>query len=164
MGMIIRTLVLLALLGGVPSSVHAASTWDAYVVGIEDGNTISVSTKSGSDEADTVLLFYGIEAPSMSQPFGPEARAYLMRMMPQGSKVGVEPVGQLESGAITALVQVGGDSVNYKLVMEGLAWVDRQKCRAIFCRRWLIQEHQAVLDRRGIWGLNIGTPPWQWSR
>ena len=47
---------------------------------------------------------------------------------------------------------------------EVLAWVDRQKCRAVFCRRWLIQEHQAVLDKRGIWGLNIGTPPWQWSR
>ena len=85
-------------------------------------------------------------------------------MMPVGTKVGVESVGQLEAGPISALVQVGGDSVNYKLVMAGLAWVDRQKCRAIFCRRWLIQEHQAVVDRRGIWSLNMSTPPWQWGR
>lgn len=162
--MIIRTLALLIALVLTPYSAFAVSLWDAYVVNVEDGNTVSVSTKAGSEEADAVLLFYGIEAPSMSQPYGPEARAYLQRMMPKGAKVGVEPVGQLESGPISALVQVGGDSVNYKLVMEGLAWVDRQKCRAVFCRRWLIQEHQAVLDRRGIWGLNIGTPPWQWSR
>ena len=85
-------------------------------------------------------------------------------MMPVGTKVGVESVGQLEAGPISALVQVAGDSVNYKLVMAGLAWVDRQKCRAIFCRRWLIQEHQAVVDRRGIWSLNMSTPPWQWGR
>ena len=162
--MTIRTLAVLSMLALTPHSVWAVTLWDAYVVNVEDGNTVSVSTKAGKEEADAVLLFYGIEAPSMSQPFGPEARAYLQRMMPKGSKIGVEPVGQLESGPISALVQVGGDSVNYKLVMEGLAWVDRQKCRAVFCRRWLIQEHQAVLDRRGIWGLNIGTPPWQWSR
>lgn len=146
------------------SPATADTTWDAYVVRVEDGNTVSVSTKRNSDEPEMVLLFYGIEAPSLSQPYGPQAQAYLQSVMPKGAKVGVEAVGQSESGPITALVQVGGDSINYKLVMEGLAWVDRQKCRAIFCRRWLIQEHQAVVDRRGVWGLNMSTPPWQWSR
>ena len=154
--------IILMVLAVSPSA--AATTWNAYVVRVEDGNTISVSTKKDSEEPEKVLVFYGIEAPSLRQPYGPQALAYLQRMMPKGAKVDVEDVGQLEAGPITALVQVGGDSVNYKLVMEGLAWVDRQKCRAIFCRRWLIQEHQAVLDRRGIWGLNIGTPPWQWTR
>ena len=84
--------------------------------------------------------------------------------MPRGTKVTFEPVGRSESGTVSALVQVGGTSVNYQLVVEGLAWVDRQTCKAIFCRRWMIQEHQAVVDKRGIWGLNIGTPPWQWGR
>ena len=142
----------------------AENTWNAYVVSVEDGNTVSVSTKYGSTEPESVLVFYGIEAPTLSQPFGREAVAYLQRMMPVGTKVGVEVVGQSEAGPLASLVQVGGDSVNYKLVMEGLAWVDRQKCRAIFCRRWLIQEHQAVLDRRGVWSLNMSTPPWQWGR
>ena len=69
-----------------------------------------------------------------------------------------------KDGSIRALVQVRGDSVNYQLVAQGLAWVDRQSCKAIFCRRWYIQEHQAVQERRGIWRLNLGTPPWQWGR
>ena len=159
-----RLLILICFIITVVQPAFAESTWDAYVVSVEDGNTVTVNTKSGKNEPEYVLLFYGIEAPTQSQPFGREAMAYLQRMMPVGTKVGVESVGQLEAGPISALVQVSGDSVNYKLVMEGLAWVDRQKCRAIFCRRWLIQEHQAVVDRRGIWSLNMSTPPWQWGR
>ena len=162
--MSIRVIALVIIMLSAVFPAYAATTWDAYVVQVEDGNTVAVSTKMGSEEPDAVLLFYGIDAPSLSQPFGPQAQAYLQTMMPKGTKVGVEVVGESEAGPVTALVQVGGDSVNYKLVMEGLAWVNRQKCRAVFCRRWLIQEHQAVVDRRGIWGLNLSTPPWQWSR
>ena len=162
--MSIRVIALVIIMLSAVFPAYAATTWDAYVVQVEDGNTVNVSTTLGSEEPDAVLLFYGIQAPSLSQPYGPQAQEYLQRMMPKGAKVGVEVVGQLEAGPMTALVQVGGDSVNYKLVMEGLAWVDRQKCRAVFCRRWLIQEHQAVVDRRGLWGLNMSTPPWQWSR
>ncbi|WP_247647565.1 thermonuclease family protein [Desulfovibrio desulfuricans] len=162
--MLIRLLTFIVFIISTALPAVAETTWTAYVVNVEDGNTISVSTKHGSDEPEAVLIFYGIEAPSHNQPFGPEAVAYLKSVMPKGTKVGVETVGQLEAGPIAALVQVGGDSINYKMVMGGLAWVDRQKCRAIFCRRWLIQEHQAVVDRRGIWSLNMSTPPWQWGR
>jgi Micrococcal nuclease (thermonuclease) homologs len=162
--MIIRFLALIAFVVFTALPAFAESTWDAYVVSVEDGNTITVNTKSGSSEPEYVLVFYGIEAPTQNQPFGREAVAYLQNSMPVGTKVAVETVGEPGSGPIASLVQLGGDSVNYKLVMEGLAWVDRQKCRAIFCRRWLIQEHQAVVDRRGIWSLNMSTPPWQWGR
>ena len=141
-----------------------ALAWDARVVRVEDGNTISVSKTGKSGEAEVVLRFYGIEAPTLSQPFGAEVRQRLAEIMPRGTRVTVEPVGESESGTISALIQVGGASVNYQLVMEGLAWIDRQNCRAIFCRRWMIQEHQAVVEKRGVWGLKIGTPPWQWGR
>ena len=161
--MVIRTFglcLILCLLWG----ISPAFAWDAWVVRVEDGNTVSVSKTRGSEDADTVLRFYGIDAPTLSQPFGPEARQRLSEIMVRGTKVTVEPIGESESGTVSALIQVGGASVNYQLVAEGLAWVDRQTCRAIFCRRWMIQEHQAVVDRRGIWGLKIGTPPWQWGR
>ena len=151
-----------------------ARAWDAYVVRVEDGNTISVSEKADRDEPITILRFYGIDAPSLSQPFGPEARDFLLRLMPKGTKVGVDSVGvdsvgvdsvgEDDKGAVSALVQVAGTSVNYQLLVEGLAWVNRSRCKAMFCRRWYIQEHQAVVDRRGLWGLNMSTPPWQWSR
>ena len=47
-----------------------ALAWDARVVRVEDGNTISVSKTGKSGEAEVVLRFYGIEAPTLSQPFG----------------------------------------------------------------------------------------------
>lgn len=84
--------------------------------------------------------------------------------MPKGAKVSVDSVGEDDQGTVSALVQVAGTSVNYQLLVEGLAWVSRSTCKAMFCRRWYIQEHQAVVDRRGLWGLNMSTPPWQWGR
>ena len=141
-----------------------ARAWDAYVVRVEDGNTVSVSEKADRDEPTTILRFYGIDAPSLSQPFSPDARDFLLRLMPKGTKVGVASVGEDDKGAVSALVQVAGTSVNYQLLVEGLAWVNRSTCKAMCCRRWYIQEHQAVVDRRGLWGLNMSTPPWQWSR
>lgn len=143
---------------------RSAQAWEGYVLRVEDGNTISVSERRNRDDAAVLLRFYGIEAPTLRQPFGPQARDRLLKLMPRGTKVSVDTVGKDEHGAMSALVQVGGASVNYQLVAEGLAWVSRATCKAIFCRRWLIQEHQAVVDRRGVWSLNMSTPPWQWGR
>ena len=90
--MLIRLIALIAFVVSTAVSAHAESTWDAYVVSVEDGNTVTVSTKYGSKEPEFVLIFYGIEAPTQSQPFGREAIAYLQRIMPVGTKVGVESV------------------------------------------------------------------------
>lgn len=146
------------------ASPVAAESWDGYVVGVEDANTIRISRKPDSREAEYVLRFYGIGAPTLRQPLGNEALAYLRRTLPAGSRVGVEIVGDDKDGSKLALVQAHGQSVNYQLLAQGLAWVDRQACKAIFCRRWYIQEHYAVKERRGLWQLNLGTPPWQWGR
>ncbi len=153
-------LLLLFSFGFCPA-VHA---WDAYVVRVEDGTTISVCEKRGKDEPVVILRFYGIDAPALTQPYGREARDYLLKLLPKGTKVGVDAVGEDENGAVEALVQVNEASVTYQLLAEGLAWVNRSTCKAMFCRRWYIQEHQAVVNRRGLWSLNMSTPPWQWSR
>ena len=149
---------------------NGAHAWDAYVARVEDGTTILVSRRPGSGESTVTLRLYGISAPSRSQPFGREALDFLLRVMPEGAKVSVDSVDSMDSAGeddqltMSALVQVGGASVNYQLVAEGLAWVNRSTCKAMFCRRWYIQEHQAVVARRGLWGLNMSTPPWQWGR
>ena len=141
-----------------------ALAWDGIVQRIEDGNTLTVSRKGRSSGPGVVLVFYGIQAPGLRQPYGREARDRLIQLIPPGTEVAVEPVGKAMSGYVSALVQIKGTSLNHLLVMEGLAWVDRQTCKAIFCRRWHIQEHQAIRERLGIWGLNVGTPPWQWGK
>lgn len=141
-----------------------AMAWEGYVVKLEDGNTISVSRSKENMSDTTILRMYGADAPSLRQPYGPQALALMQQMMPVGTKVTVDPVGTDEKGIVMALVQVGGNSVNYQMIREGLAWVNRQTCKAMFCRRWHIQEQQAITEKRGIWSLELSTPPWQWGK
>lgn len=146
---------------GLAGHAHA---WEGFVVQVEDGNTISVSRSETNTSDTTILRFYGTDAPSLRQPYGPQALAYMKRMMPKGTKVSVDPVGTDEKGIVQALIQVGGNSVNYQMIREGLAWVNRRTCKAMFCRRWHIQEHQAISEKRGIWAIQHSTPPWQWGK
>lgn len=142
-----------------------AWSFTAYVLRVEDGNTIAVCENKNKTEPVMLLRLYGIDAPTRGQPFGNEARQYLMNMLPIGSKVTVDIMGDADKeGAKIAMVQAKNTSVNYQLLVEGYAWVNRSSCKAIFCRRWLIQEHRANQLQKGVWSINTGTPPWQWGR
>lgn len=133
-----------------------------YVRELEAGNTLMVSeSRSGGNIFP--IRFYGIGIPSERQPFGPEAHAALTAMLTPGTKLNITTVNEDQTGIINALVQLSDHSVNNRLVGEGLAWVDRSTCKAFFCRRWHIQESLAIKERKGLWSLNINTPPWQWG-
>lgn len=147
---------------------QTAGAWDTYigrnltarVVDVPANNILLVRDSSGKELA---IRFYGIGVPTSRQPMGHEAHSLLTQILAPGVKVILTTVNEDRDGLINALVQVQDRSVNNRLVSEGLAWVDRSTCKAFFCRRWHIEEHLAQKDRRGIWGLNIGTPPWQWG-
>ena len=162
--------LLLALLGSL-FWAQPAHAWEAftprkataYVIAVEEGNLISVADRWGKKSADYVVSLYGIGIPTGDQPFGKEARDTLLRLLRPGARVIVSIVGEVGGGVVSALIQVDGRSVNNLLVDEGLAWVDRATCKAMLCRRWHIEEHSAIKDRRGIWSLNMSSPPWQWG-
>lgn len=145
-----------------------AAAWETYigrnltarVVDVPANNMMLVRDSAGKELA---IRFYGIGVPTSRQPLGNEAHALLGQILAPGTKVILTTVNEDRDGLINALVQVQDRSVNNRLVAEGLAWVDRAACKAFFCRRWHIEEHLAQKERRGIWGLNIGTPPWQWG-
>lgn len=137
---------------------------DAYIHSVEDGNVLLVGRRRGENASpDWTVYLYGIGIPAQHQPFAREAHDLLLRLLPKGQKITMDSISMDEEGRMTALVQVRGNSVNHMLLAEGLAWVDRRTCRAFFCRQWLIQEHVARKERRGLWGLNMSTPPWQWG-
>lgn len=152
-------------------AADAAFAWEtitphtatAYVVRVEEGNLIAVTERWRRKAPDYTVSLYGIGMPTDEQPFGKETRNELMRLLPPGAKVILSIVGSDAEGVVSALVQVKDRSVNNLLVEEGLAWVDRSTCRAMLCRRWHIQEHGAVKARRGVWSLNMTSPPWQWG-
>jgi endonuclease YncB( thermonuclease family) len=145
-------------------AVAPASAREGYVVRVEDDGAVVVSESQVLDEPAERYLFYGVEVPTMRQPFGPESLAWLRGKLPAGIQINLKSVSRDGSGHLRALIQLGNDSINYQLLYQGLAWVNRAQCRAVFCRRWYIQEHQAVVERRGLWRMSMSTPPWQWSR
>ncbi|MBQ7586140.1 MAG: thermonuclease family protein [Desulfovibrionaceae bacterium] len=135
-----------------------------FVMQVEDGGTIAISNWPKSEFPDSKVRLYGVRTPSVKEPFGAEARQFLNGFLPKGAKIEIQPVSNsLEDGLEEVLVQVEGHSLNYALVDEGLAWVDRRTCKSSYCRRWYLVEHNAVQARKGIWGLDLETPPWQWS-
>ena len=137
---------------------------EVYVVRVEGGGAVVVSNGKALEEPFERYFFYGIDVPTERQPYGQEALDWLNTKLPEGAEISVESVAADKAGDLRALIQLDRTSINYQLVYEGLAWVNRAQCRAIFCRRWYIQEHQAVVEKRGLWSLQVGTPPWQWSR
>ena len=138
---------------------------DAYVVRIDSNCAVVVSFDSKATSEDAAYRFYGIGIPSERQPFGPEAHAYIEKMLPRGTRISInkltDPRGS--DSLPEALIQVYGKSLNYALISEGLAWVDRQHCKGLYCRRWHIEEHKVVEAGKGIWSVKVSTPPWQWG-
>lgn len=141
-----------------------ALAWEGYVARVEDGNTVCVTKDREGKGPIIVVRFYGIDAPTLRQPYGPEAKNRLVGIMPPGTPVTIDSVGEGQDGVVTALVKADGSSVNYQMVADGLAWVNRSTCKALYCRRWFIQEQRAVVNKVNIWSLPMGTPPWQWGR
>lgn len=144
-----------------------ASAWDSYIgrdmdvelVNVRPGNVLTV--KDGATEL--AISFYGIGIPTARQPYGNQAHALIRKLLPAGSRLTLTTVNQTDDGIINALVQVADISVNTRLIADGLAWLDRKTCKAFFCRRMQITENTAREKRRGIWGMNMATPPWQWG-
>lgn len=144
-----------------------AAAWDSYIgrditvelVNVRPGNVLTV--KDGSKEL--TISFYGVGIPTARQPYGNQAHALIRKLLPIGSKLSLTTVNENDDGIINALVQVADISVNTRLIADGLAWLDRKTCKAFFCRRMQITENTAREKRRGIWGMNMSTPPWQWG-
>lgn len=157
-------LAILLIFSSVPAFAERFDT-EGYVVRIAPDNAIVVCKDSSASREDAVYRLWGIGMPGQNKPFGQQAHAFLTQTLPKGTLITVKVIDTKKSEAIPeVLVQVYGKSLNYAMIREGLAWVDRQHCTSLYCRRWHIEEHRAVTEGRGIWGLNMTTPPWQWGQ
>ena len=83
--------------------------WSGKVVGIEDGDTITVLR----DKEQVIIRLYGIDCPEGGDPFGKEAKQYTSEMV-FGKIVEVEPVDIDRYGRTEALV-----TIFQRLVNEG---------------------------------------------
>lgn len=134
---------------------HAGSAIEGRVVGVADGDTITVLT--GGRESIRVRLAE-IDAPEKSQAFGQRSKQSLSDLV-FGKTVRVEQQDVDRYGRVVGRVFVGGTDVNAEQVRQGMAWVYRQYLRDTTL---LNVEQEARAARRGLWSDLNPMPPWEY--
>lgn len=131
-------------------------SFTATVVGIHDGDTISVRT---SQETIRIRL-EGIDCPEYRQPYSARAKRFTSDMAYR-KQVTVEGRGEDQYGRLLARVRVGGVELNEALVRHGLAWHYQ---RAEIDRALADAERVARASRAGLWADQNPVAPWRWRR
>ena len=145
----------------------ALSCFDAPVVAVADGDTVTVLRQTPAGPRQVRVRLAEIDAPESGQPWGTRARQALadkvFRQSVQLSASGEDRYGRL----LARLYVVDGDrltgrDINREMVREGHAWVYRRYAT----ENWLPDEAAARESGLGLWSLGVGAsvPPWEWRR
>ncbi|MGH8658498.1 MAG: thermonuclease family protein [Gammaproteobacteria bacterium] len=100
----------------------AADTLSGRVVGVADGDTVTVL---GQKHEQHKVRLSGIDAPEKSQPFGSRAKQSLSDLA-YGRCVSVEWRKRDRYRRIVGMVFEGGRDINLEQVRRGLAWHYKQ--------------------------------------
>lgn len=144
-----------------PAGTAAADTITGKVVGISDGDTITVL--SPQNEQFKIRLS-GIDAPEKAQPFGQRSKEKMSDLV-FGKPVTVEWNKRDRYQRIVGKVIVANQDAGLALVTSGLAWHYKkyEKEQAPVDReRYSTAEETAKLKRVGLWGDAEPVPPWEW--
>lgn len=133
----------------------AADSQKAKVVGVHDGDTITVLF-DGRTSAKVRLQ--GIDAPELGQPFG-KASKHALSDLVFNAFVEVKATGKDRYGRTLANIYESNLWINKELIKRGMAWhytkysSDPDLANA---------ELAARKSKVGLWQEPSPTPPWQW--
>jgi endonuclease YncB( thermonuclease family) len=128
-------------------ATHAAE-FDGQVVGISDGDTLTVQT---DDNQRVRVRLAGIDAPEHDQPYGTAATRSLAALA-LNRTVRVRRVAEDDYGRMVGVVVADGRDLDAEQVRRGMAWVYRRYSRS---RRLYALEAEAKQARRGLWADRI---------
>jgi len=133
----------------------------AKVVGISDGDTVTLLLLNGGDAGPVKARLTEIDAPERRQPWGARSSQALANKV-FGQQVLVASSGEDRYGRLLARLHLGNRDINRELVREGHAWVYRRYAT----QNWLPDEAAARNAGRGLWSLHSSqtTPPWEWRQ
>lgn len=154
---------LIGLVLALGSLVTSAETITGRVVGVTDGDTLTV--KDASDQQFKVRLS-GIDAPEKGQPFGNQAKESLSEMVFR-KQVVVESNKEDRYRRKVGKVQHEGKDVNLEQVKRGMAWhyTAYAKEQAPADREaYASAEAEARALRRGLWREGTPSAPWEIRR
>jgi len=135
--------------------------WSGEVVGITDGDTITVL--NSKTLKDVKIRLYGIDCPEGGQAFSKRAKQFTSKMV-YGKVVEVGAITVDHYGRTVSLVYVEGKGVCDELIRAGLAWVYYLYCNLPICAEWKNLEAEAKEAKRGLWSEHNPIPPWEFRR
>ena len=140
------------------ASLASAEQFTGPVVGISDGDTISV-VRGG--RAVKVRL-YGVDAPEQGQAFGTKARQLTGELAFQRDVTVVIHATDRYGRLVGEVLLPNGRNLSQELVRVGLAWWYRQYAPKDTTLAQL--EAEARTATRGLWADAHPVPPWAWRK
>ena len=150
--------ITLVLLLSLPVTSRA---WSGEVVGISDGDTITVL--NSKTLKDVKIRLYGIYCPEGGQAFSKRARQFTSKTV-YGKVVEVKVMATDRYGRTVAMIYADKTLLNEELVKAGLAMVYWQYCHHPICETWKGLQIGARMDKRGLWSDPHAIPPWEFRR
>lgn len=147
----LMTLLGLFLLGTAAQAQRLAGV----VLGVHDGDTLTLLT---DDRQTLKVRLANIDAPELSQTYGPAARQGLAHAVYQ-HRVTVDYTQSDRYGRLIGHVDLEGQDVNLAQVAKGLAWVYRQYTSD---PALLQAERDARNHRLGLWQDQNPMAPWDY--
>lgn len=135
----------------------AAETIEGKIVGVADGDTITVLT---AERRQVHVRLAEIDAPEKRQPFGVRSKQSLAGMC-FGRPAIVNGNGRDRYGRTIGRVMCAGIDANSEQVRRGVAWVYD---RYVTDRSLYALQDDARSSRRGLWADQSPVPPWEWRK
>jgi endonuclease YncB( thermonuclease family) len=147
---------LLALLAVTALTVATERTFSATVIGISDGDTITVLR----DQIPVTIRLEGIDCPENGQAYGRRAKQFTSDAL-FSRTVTVLPKERDRYGRLVARVLIGDMDISLALVRAGYAWHFRQYSTD---ENLATAEREARSARRGLWQDSNAVAPWEFRR
>ena len=155
-----RIFLLLVLLS---SLITEAGTLEGRVVGVADGDTITVLD---ADHVPHKIRLSGIDVPETAQAFGNRSKESLSDLV-FAKAVTVETKKKDRNGRDVGKVLVNGVDANLEQVQRGFAWhykaYEREQS-ANDRKLYDLAESEAKAVKRGLWRDAEPLPPWEFRK
>lgn len=153
----------LALLGWCLAASTSAAQLVGDVVGVSDGDTVTVLDASQTQHKIRVS---GIDAPEQRQPFGNRSRQNLAKLVFR-KRVVIEWNKRDRYGRIVGKILVDGQDAGLTQVAAGFAWHYKayaSEQSAEDQSAYALAEETARKHRLGLWNDAAPLPPWDFRR
>lgn len=161
--MIVPMTLISAIIAAAVSLSAQATTIDGRVVGVTDGDTITVLDAQNQQHK---IRLAGIDAPEKAQAFGQASKTHLSDLV-FGREVTLDCGKTDRYKREVCVVLVSGRDANLDQVAAGLAWWYRQyKGEQTVLQRaeYEAAETSARASRLGLWQDADPMAPWMWRR